>query len=112
MTFEVTSYAIICAFTAIIAAIVAFVAWKRRTTPGGTSLALLMAAVTFWSVGYSFEYAIVGIPGKVFWSKIEYIGALSCPVLYLLFALEYNRMDTWLTKRNIVLLFIVPLITL
>ncbi len=112
MTFEVTSYAIICAFTASIAAVVAFVAWKRRAIPGGTSLALLMSAVTFWSVGYSFEYATVGIPGKVFWSKIEYIGALSCPVLYLLFALEYNRMDHWLTKRNIVLLFIVPLITL
>ena len=112
MTFEVTSYAIICAFTAIIAAIVAFVGWKRRAIPGGTSLALLMAAVTLWSVAYAFEYATIGIPGKVFWSKIEYIGALSCPVLYLLFALEYNRMDHWLTKRNIVLLFIVPLITL
>ncbi len=112
MTFEVTSYAIICAFTACIAALVAFVAWRRRAIPGGTSLALLMAAVTLWSVAFAFEYAIVGIPGKVFWSKIEYIGGLSCPVLYLLLALEYNRMDHWLTKRNIVLLFIVPLITL
>lgn len=112
MTFEVTPYAIISAFTASIAAIVAFAAWQRRAVPGGTSLALLMAAVTLWSAGYAFEYATVGISGKVFWSKIEYVGALSCPVLYLLFALEYNRMNHWLTKRIIVLLFIVPLITL
>jgi diguanylate cyclase (GGDEF)-like protein/PAS domain S-box-containing protein len=112
MTFEITPYVIICAFTAIIAAIVAFVAWQRRKIPGGTSLALLMAAVTWWSASFAFEYATVGVSGKVFWSKIEYVGALSCPVLYLLLALEYNRMNHWLTKRNIALLFIVPLITL
>jgi diguanylate cyclase (GGDEF)-like protein len=112
MTFEITPYAIICALTACIAALVGFVAWRRRTTPGGKSLALLMVAVTWWSVGVAFEYATVGIPGKVFWSKFEYVGVVSCPVLYLLLALEYNRMDHWLTRRNIALLFIVPVVTL
>ncbi len=110
--FEVTPYAIISAGTAIIALIVALVAWQRRTVPGGTSLALLMLAAGLWSGGAAFEYSALDPAQTVFWAQIEYFGGVTCPVFFLLFVLEYHRLERWLTPRVIGALFIVPAITL
>ena len=112
MDFLITPFAILSATTAFIAAIVAVLAWRRRDAPGGTYLTLLMIATVIWTGGMAFEYGAIGIPAKVLWSKIEYIGVLSGPVFFFLFAMEYNQLDSWLTKRNIALLFIIPLISL
>jgi diguanylate cyclase (GGDEF)-like protein/PAS domain S-box-containing protein len=107
-----TPYAIISICTTGIATLVAGLAWRRRNTPGGTSLAWLMLAVAWWSATLAVEYTTIGIPGKVFWAKLEYIGTLSCPVFFLLLALEYNQLQAWLTRRNIALLFVIPCVTL
>lgn len=112
MAYVLTPYAVMSAGTAVVALLVAFFAWRRRHAPGGKSLTALMLAVAFWSAGTAFEYVTVSTAGKLFWSKVEYIGVLSCPVFYLLFALEYNRLDRWLTRRNVALLFVIPLLTL
>ncbi len=112
MTFVLTPYAIICAATAGVALIVAYFAWRRRRMSGGSALVALMIAVCIWAAGTALEYATVGIPGKVFWSKMAYFGVLSAPVFYLLFALHYNQLERWLTRRTIALLFVVPLLTL
>ncbi len=91
---------------------VAVTAWQRQDVSGGKSLTALAVAAAIWSGGAALEYATVGIPGQIFWSKIEYFGTVSCPVLLLTFALEYNHLYKWLTRRNLTLVFIVPLITL
>jgi hypothetical protein len=82
--FVITPYAIMCLATACLAAIVAAIAWPRRSVAGGASLVWLMIAIAEWSLGVAIEYAAVGIPAKVFWSKVEYIGTLSSPVFFLL----------------------------
>ena len=79
MDFVVTPYAVGSAVTALAAAAVAGMAWRRRTVSGGLTLALLMAAVAEWSGGAAFEYASVGVAAKVAWSKWEYIGAVAAP---------------------------------
>jgi diguanylate cyclase (GGDEF)-like protein/PAS domain S-box-containing protein len=112
MTFVITPYAIISGIGACMAFIVALIAWQRQETPGGKSLTAMMLAAAIWAWGAAMEHATIGIPGQIFWSKIQYIGTVSCPVLLLTFALEYNHFYRWLTQRNIALVFIVPLITL
>jgi diguanylate cyclase (GGDEF)-like protein/PAS domain S-box-containing protein len=112
MAFEITSYAVISAIGAFMAGLVAVIAFQRISIPGGRSLTALMLAAAIWAGGAALEHATLGIPGQVFWSKIEYIGTVNCPVLLLTFALEYNHMYAWLTRRNLAILFTVPLITL
>ncbi len=112
MNFEITPYAVISAIGAIMAVIVAAIAYQRQDVPGGKSLSLLSIAAACWSGGAALEYASPGISDQILWSKFEYIGTVSCPILLLTFALEYNHMTSWLTRRNIALLFIVPLVTL
>ena len=96
MSFTFTPYAIFCAISACIASFVALLAWQRRSAPAGTALVLLMTAVAVWSMGMAFEYAALGIPAKVF---------------FFLFALQYSHLNKWVTKRNIILLFVIPIIT-
>jgi diguanylate cyclase (GGDEF)-like protein/PAS domain S-box-containing protein len=112
MTIEITLYAVISVIAAGVAGLVAVIASRRTNTPGGKSLTALMLSVCIWSAGAAMEYATVGIPGKIFWAKIEYFGVVSCPVFFLLFAVEYNLLYRWLTPRKIAILFILPLITL
>jgi PAS domain S-box-containing protein len=112
MTFVLTPYVIICAMTAGMALFVARFAWRRRCMPGGGALAAMMLAVSIWSAATALEYATVEIAGKLFWSKLEYIGVVSVPVFYLIFALQYNQLEQWATPRRIAALFVVPLLTL
>ena len=70
-----------------------------------------MIAVAEWSFAAALETAAVGIPAEVFWSKVEYLGTASAPVLFVIFVLEYIRLDKRLTPRNRVLLWLIPAIT-
>jgi diguanylate cyclase (GGDEF)-like protein/PAS domain S-box-containing protein len=85
-------------------------ALHHRNTPGGSKLGLLMFAVTEWALASGLEAAVVGIPYKIFWSKLEYLGAVSAPILFLLFVLEYSQKTRWLKPVYLVLISIVPII--
>jgi hypothetical protein len=88
MAYVITPYVLISAFAAAMALVVAAVAWQRRSAPGGRPLVGLMVAVFIWSAGAAIEYATIGIPGKIVWGQVQYIGVVSCPVFFLLLALE------------------------
>jgi len=48
----------------------------------------------------------------LFWSRIEYFGIATIPAWLLLFVFQYSGRDHWLTRRNYLLLFTIPLITI
>lgn len=112
MTFVITPYVLISAAAAIVAALVAVAAWQRRSAPSGSPLVGLMVALIFWSGGAALEYATIGIPGKLIWSKVMYVGVTTVPVFFLLLVLEFDQRERWLTRRTVGLLFVVPLFTL
>lgn len=112
MAVDITPYSAICAFTAAMALFVGLVSWRRREVAGATSLALLMFAVAQWSLGAAIEFSVSSISAKIFWSKIEYIGTVFTPVFLLLFGMEFNQLNRWITPSNIVLLSLIPCITL
>ncbi|MBP7686709.1 MAG: PAS domain-containing protein, partial [Thermoflexales bacterium] len=112
MQWQFTIYAAILGLSTIIAASMAIAAWRRRAVQGGTSLALLMMAATIYAGTSGFEAAAVGIPAKIFWSKLQYLGAMTCPPLLLVFALDFARCDRWLNWRTVVAAFVLPVIAI
>lgn len=112
MHFILTWYAVISTVAALVSGVSCASAWRRRAMPGGTSLAMLLASVSLWSLASAFEYAAVGVPLKVLCAKIEYIGVVSSPLFFLSFALEYNHYSHWLTLKHAAWLSVVPLATL
>lgn len=104
-------YPLVLAF--VIGVIVAAYVWQRRlTASGGRSLALLALACAEWSLGYALEIAGDDLSTKIFWGKSQYIGIVLVPLLWVIFAYSYSTNGTRMTRRNVILLSIVPAITL
>ena len=112
MAFQFNPYSIPSILSAIIAFTVAFIAWKRRSVPGAISLALMLLSAGVWALAYAVELSVTNLQAQIFWSKVEYLGIVNIPVLYLVFALEYAKQERYLTRRSTLLLWIIPVITL
>jgi PAS domain S-box-containing protein len=90
----------------------AIFAWRHHSTPGATSFAALMGCVAWWSIGYAIQLSFIALRAKVIQSNINYIAIFIVPLAWLAFALQYTGHEKWLTRRNLALLSIVPIILL
>jgi len=95
-----------------VSAALALYAWRRRPAPGALPFVGLMLAVATWSLGYALELAGADLAIKLVWAKAQYLGIVSVPVAWLVFALQYTGRSPWLKRRGLLLLMIVPLVTL
>jgi len=109
---EISSRALLSLFAAWIATVVAaMVGARRKESPGGEPLFWLMLAVALWSLGAAVELTVRGIPAKLFWVKVHYLGTLACCPLFLLFAVRFAR-ARWLdSSGRVAALFAVPAAT-
>ncbi|MEL7561744.1 histidine kinase N-terminal 7TM domain-containing protein [Dehalogenimonas sp. 4OHTPN] len=110
--FILTPYTIVYFLSFVICAIAGGAAWRRRKSAAGYWLSWLMAAASIWCFFGMLEVSATATDVKVLLSKLEYIGGLSVPVLFVIFALSYTGQQRWITRRNISLAFIIPVLTL
>jgi diguanylate cyclase (GGDEF)-like protein/PAS domain S-box-containing protein len=87
---------------------IAYYAWRRPAAFGARAFSAFMLALSIYIIGYAMELASPDLAGMLFWSKVEYIGILSFPALFIVFAAQYAGRDGWLSRRLVVLLFVVP----
>jgi diguanylate cyclase (GGDEF)-like protein/PAS domain S-box-containing protein len=85
-----------------------YVSWKRNKLYACMSL----LPVAIYEFGYAFEILSTSLEKVKFWIKIEYIGIAFLPVVWLMFALNFNGYEEKLKKNTLRLLYIVPVITL
>lgn len=112
MEWQYTPYAPLSFVVAVVSGALALYVWRRRGAPGGRALALLMLAVTVWSGSYALELSAVGLPDKVLWARVEYLGIVTVPPAWLAFALQYTGRGARLDPRRLVLLSALPAATL
>ncbi|HLO14115.1 MAG TPA: histidine kinase N-terminal 7TM domain-containing protein, partial [Anaerolineales bacterium] len=113
MQFQYSSYIFPLLICSIIASFVAVYIWQRRATASGAvPLAMLALACAEWSLGYALEIAGADLPTKIFWGKSQYIGIGTVPLLWVIFAYYHSTPGARITRRNLALLSILPLITL
>jgi len=111
--FEYTPYILPLVISSVVAGIVAVYVWQRRTTASGAmALVGLALAAAEWSLGYALEIAGADLPTKIFWGKSQYLGICTIPLAWVIFAYLYLTPGIRITRRNVVLLSIVPVVTL
>ena len=110
MAWQVTVPVLILLATAAIVACTAWLVWRRRETPGGYELFWLLGAILIWSLTAAMEATASPLPAKIFWSKVEYIGATSTTPFLLIFCLTFTHRKHWLTKTNMAVLWTMPVI--
>jgi hypothetical protein len=48
---------------------------------------------------------------KLFWAQVQYLVIPVAPVLWLAFVLQYTGYDQWISRRNLLVLLILPFAT-
>jgi len=112
MHWQYNPYAVPLVIMALMLAALVTYAWRRRATPGAGPLALLLLAVLVWSLGYVLELSSTDLSSKVFWARVQYPGIVAVPLMWLGLVIQYMGQEKWLTRRNLTLLAIIPLVTL
>lgn len=105
-------YVIALVLAVVLAALLAHAAWRRRDLPVARALGWLMLAAAIWAAGRALEALASPAPAKIFWAKVQYLGIVAAPAVWLIFALRYSRLERWFTRGHRLLLWFVPGLTL
>ncbi len=111
MILEFPTYSVIFILSSLLTLGLALAAYRRRSLSGSGPFSLLMLSVSVWLIGRAFEGATLGIPAKIFWAKIEYLGIPWVGVLWLFFILRFTGRDKILSRSNIILAALIPAAT-
>jgi diguanylate cyclase (GGDEF)-like protein len=103
-------YLLIVAVVSVIVCVTAFS--RRRGNPAASALSALMLMVTFWTLFYILELSVVSKKAQICANDLAYIPIVTAPVLLLIFIVTATGHLNILTRRRILLLFIMPAFTL
>jgi PAS domain-containing protein len=112
VTFILTPYAIALFAASAVSALVAVLAWNRRSIAGGGFFALMMCAVLIWSLATGLEAGSVGLAEKLLFSQVGYIGTTTTAPFFFLFVLRYRNREFRVRAVWVIALMAVPLVTL
>jgi PAS domain S-box-containing protein len=108
MVWQYSPYYIPFIATGFIMLILAVTGWRNRSSTCAKPFALLMLAAAIWSFGSALQVSSTDITFQMLAITLEYPGIVIVPVAWLLFAFEYSGKEHWITRSNLLLLFIVP----
>ena len=107
------NYYILFALAAVIISIVMITyLWKHRAKPEVAAFIAVLLALIIWSAASVMEMGCIDLLTKHLWTKVSYLGITSLPLVWLFFILRYTGREKWITRRNVILLAIIPSITL
>src|SRR5215813_4980666 len=111
MVLSPTFQAVILGLSAVLTVTLAYIVGvRRRSAPGSLSFTLLLLAAAAWGGGVAFERVALDPALKITWAKLEYLGIATVAPFWFTFALRYTHQDQWLTRRNTILLWIIPVL--
>jgi PAS domain S-box-containing protein len=112
MQWQTNPYFVPLIIAGLISLINAFVVAQRRGVAGSLPLLGMLLALSGWSFAYAFELVSAEQSWQLFWAKVEYIGIVFVPTLFILFTLEYAQHRHILKSKWINLTWLVSIIVL
>jgi PAS domain S-box-containing protein len=85
---------------------------RRRGSPAGISLAVLLLAVAWWGLAYAVELSASEIPTKSRWGDLKYVGVCAVAPAWLVFVLQYTGRARLVTRRVVAALMVEPVLIL
>ncbi len=95
----------------VLAALAAYVAWRRGTALGW-SLAVLLVAVAWWGTAYAVELSASSPMVRGRWGDLKYVGIVTLAPAWLVFVLQYTGRGQLVSRRLVALLAIPPIAAL
>lgn len=98
-------------FSTIFSLIVAYRA-SLRSFPGSRFLVFFILSSAVWTLTSALEWYSAAPQDKALWSQLSYFGIVNVSPAWLCYSLAYCGYSHLLTKRNVILLWIIPVVTL
>ena len=89
----------------------AWQAWRQRSIAGSRYYFWLAAAICLMALGEALSMLSPTEALALFWFKMRFLPFAAIPPLWFLFVLEYSGRGSWISKRLVAGLFVIPLIT-
>jgi two-component system cell cycle sensor histidine kinase/response regulator CckA len=111
---DIQSPFIIIETIAVVLCIVATgIAWRfRRGNPINMLLILFLLMVIVWLFSSIGGLSSASLSINQNWAKIEYLAVVSVPFLVFYYSLHYSNFQKWLTRKKLILLLMIPVVTL
>jgi PAS domain S-box-containing protein len=81
---------------------------KLRGT-GAKTVGLMMFVASAWMLSFAMEIGSSSILAKHFWDTLQWAASILLPPLWLIFVLQFSGREHLFSKRNLVLMSIIPL---
>jgi len=85
--------------------------WRRRQSLGARAMIALVVATFVWTLGFFIEANSDTLERQLFFNNIGYLGSMSVPVAWFIFAVNYTNGRRMVTGWKVILLCIIPFIT-
>lgn len=92
------SFAALLIAGGVVLACLAVSVWHRRSVESGAELAVMLVAASIWVLGSAAEHLSLTLAGKVFASKIQYIGIMSLPPAAFVTVLVATGRASWVRR--------------
>ena len=105
-------FVIVLISNAIIASMIAILLGRKHSAPGRNAMRWMLIGLAVWAFCYAMITLSPSLEAKRFWLRMENVGILTVPALWLIFTVQYAQVDRWLNRYTGALLFVIPLISL
>ncbi len=105
-----TAYTMFYLFAAVVSAVAAAFAWRRRIAPGGIWLCLTASSASAWALAEALDYSSLTLSSHVLWGQLSYLGATTAPVFLFLFTCAYTGRYRWTRAPVVAALLVIPML--
>ncbi|MEF8852835.1 MAG: histidine kinase N-terminal 7TM domain-containing protein [Haloarculaceae archaeon] len=111
MAHTVPIHATVLGLSAVVSALLAVYAYRKRRVPGHLPFALFMGSVAVWTAAYGTGLVTPARDPRVALECLAWVGRATVHVWLLLFALAYTGYDDLVTRHTVGGLLVVPALT-
>lgn len=108
MAWQYTPYTAPLLVSGLLAAVVGVVTWRRASKPGERAVAATSLAIAVWAATEALAVSSVGLQQKLLFYRPMFLASSLVPFFWFVFTLQYTGKQEWVTRRNLLLLAIVP----
>ncbi|MHB0859614.1 MAG: histidine kinase N-terminal 7TM domain-containing protein [Anaerolineae bacterium] len=87
-------------------------AYGRRNVRGAPLFAISMLVASVWALSYALQLSSANLQAAFFWMGLQMLGPVALPLVWLAMTLQNTGRAHWLTRRRMVALCVIPLVTL
>lgn len=111
MSLHFNTYSTVLLLSGLVTVLVAFALYDRnqKFIPW---FFLLMVSVAIWAIFYAFELSSTTLSQMLLFVRLEYIGISLLPVCWIIFLIKLLDKSEWLSRKVVVLIFAIPLLTI